>query len=246
MDGFDGPARNESDAAAGCEASAEPDHLPQRLWWVLASLTLAWGFNWTAMKVALAEVPPWTFRSLCLGLGAAVLFAALRAGGQRLVLPRRAVAPVLDARASQHHELEHADRLRGRHDPFGPRCDPRVHHAGVGCTALGVAARRAHLPRQARRPRARPWRPGSRCCSRRASPAWPRAARLAARARRGSVMGARYGAAEAFSRAPPVGAYTAWIMLLGGVPIFAGALISTTGAPFGTWVWRPGSAPTTS
>lgn len=67
--------------------SGEPDHLPRRLWWVLASLTLAWGFNWTAMKVALFEVPPWTFRSLCLGLGAAVLFIALRAGGQRLVLP---------------------------------------------------------------------------------------------------------------------------------------------------------------
>lgn len=67
--------------------SLEPDHLPRRLWWVLASLTLAWGFNWTAMKTALAEVPPWTFRSLCLGLGAAVLFAALRAGGQRLPLP---------------------------------------------------------------------------------------------------------------------------------------------------------------
>jgi drug/metabolite transporter (DMT)-like permease len=54
---------------------------------VLASLTLAWGFNWTALKTALAEVPPWTFRSLCLGLGSAVLFLALRAGGQRLVLP---------------------------------------------------------------------------------------------------------------------------------------------------------------
>jgi drug/metabolite transporter (DMT)-like permease len=67
--------------------SAEPDHLPRRLWWVLASLTLAWGFNWTALKVALAEVPPWTFRSLCLGLGSAVLFIALRAGGQRLMLP---------------------------------------------------------------------------------------------------------------------------------------------------------------
>ena len=65
----------------------EPDHLPPQLWWVLASLTLAWGFNWTAMKTALSEVPPWTFRSLCLGLGAAVLFTALRAGGQRLVLP---------------------------------------------------------------------------------------------------------------------------------------------------------------
>jgi drug/metabolite transporter (DMT)-like permease len=68
--------------------SAEPDHLPRRLWWVLAGLTLAWGFNWTAMKVALSEVPPWTFRSLCLGLGAAVLFGALRASGQRLPLPR--------------------------------------------------------------------------------------------------------------------------------------------------------------
>ena len=65
----------------------EPDHLPQRLWWVLAALTLAWGFNWTALKVALSEVPPWTFRSLCLGLGAAVLFLALHAGGQRLAVP---------------------------------------------------------------------------------------------------------------------------------------------------------------
>jgi drug/metabolite transporter (DMT)-like permease len=66
---------------------ADADRLPPRLWWVLGCLTLAWGFNWTALKVALSEVPPWTFRSLCLGLGAAVLFAALRAGGQRLVLP---------------------------------------------------------------------------------------------------------------------------------------------------------------
>lgn len=67
--------------------SAEPDHLPRRLWWVLGSLTLAWGFNWTALKVALSEVPPWTFRSLCLGLGSAVLFIALRSGGQKLALP---------------------------------------------------------------------------------------------------------------------------------------------------------------
>ena len=67
---------------------AEPDHLPARLWWVLAGLTLAWGFNWTAMKVALSEIPPWTFRTCCLGLGSAVLFAVLRAGGQPLAVPR--------------------------------------------------------------------------------------------------------------------------------------------------------------
>lgn len=68
--------------------SAEPDHLPPRLWWLLIALTLVWGFNWTAMKVALSEVPPWTFRTLCLGLGSAALFLALRAGGQSLAVPR--------------------------------------------------------------------------------------------------------------------------------------------------------------
>jgi drug/metabolite transporter (DMT)-like permease len=68
--------------------SAEPDHLPARLWWLLGALTLAWGFNWTAMKLALAEVPPWTFRSLCLGLGSAVLFLVLRVSGQPIPWPR--------------------------------------------------------------------------------------------------------------------------------------------------------------
>ena len=68
--------------------SGEPDHLPQRLWWLLAALTIAWGFNWTAMKVALGEVPPWTFRTLCLGLGSGVLFALLKAGGHSLAVPK--------------------------------------------------------------------------------------------------------------------------------------------------------------
>ena len=68
--------------------NAEPDHLPQRLWWLLAALTLVWGFNWTAMKVALSGVPPWTFRALCLGLGAAFLFLALRAAGHSLAVPK--------------------------------------------------------------------------------------------------------------------------------------------------------------
>ena len=69
-------------------SAASHDHLPQRLWWVLAGLTLVWGFNWTAMKVALSQVSPWTFRMLCLELGGLVLIAALRAGGQRLASPR--------------------------------------------------------------------------------------------------------------------------------------------------------------
>ena len=68
--------------------SESPEHLPARLWGLLAALTLAWGLNWTAMKLALAEVPPWTFRSLCLGLGSAVLFAVLRLSGQPVPWPR--------------------------------------------------------------------------------------------------------------------------------------------------------------
>jgi len=64
------------------------EHLPVRLWWVLAGLTVVWGFNWTAMKVAIADIAPFTFRTLCLGLGSGVLFAFLRASGQPLAVPR--------------------------------------------------------------------------------------------------------------------------------------------------------------
>jgi hypothetical protein len=49
--------------------SAGDERLPRSLWWVLAGLTLSWGFNWTAMKVSLGEVLPWTFRTLCLAAG---------------------------------------------------------------------------------------------------------------------------------------------------------------------------------
>jgi len=66
----------------------QQEHLPARLWWVLAGLTVVWGFNWTAMKLAIADIPPLTFRTLCLGVGSGVLFAFLRASGQPLAIPR--------------------------------------------------------------------------------------------------------------------------------------------------------------
>lgn len=69
-------------------SDAQHDSLPRRLWWVLTGLTLAWGFNWTAMKVSLAEVSPWTFRTLCLGGGAGILFLALRGTNTPLRVPR--------------------------------------------------------------------------------------------------------------------------------------------------------------
>ena len=72
------------------EPGAPPrsEHLPRQLWWVLAGITLVWGFNWTAMKVAISEVAPLTFRTFCLAAGSGVLFAVLKAGGQPLSIPR--------------------------------------------------------------------------------------------------------------------------------------------------------------
>ena len=62
--------------------------MPRHLWGVLAGITLVWGFNWAAMKVALAELSPLTFRTICLAAGSGVLFAVLKASGQALAIPR--------------------------------------------------------------------------------------------------------------------------------------------------------------
>jgi drug/metabolite transporter (DMT)-like permease len=204
--------------------SAEPDHLPRRLWWVLASLTLAWGFNWTAMKVALAQVPPWTFRSLCLGLGAAVLFAALRAGGQRLILP-----------SGQWSRLWLLALLNITSWNM-------LVAFGVGMIPSGRAAILAYTMPVWAVPLS-VWLLGERITRAKVAGLALGLGGLAlllaesfaglGRAPLGSllVLGAALSWAlgtvlqKRFPVRLPVGLYTAWIMLLGGVPIFAGALI---------------------
>ena len=69
--------------------------LPPHGLWLLAVLTVTWGANWPAMKLALAEVEPWTFRTVCLLVGAAGQFAIALAFGQRLHSPREDLKPVL-------------------------------------------------------------------------------------------------------------------------------------------------------
>lgn len=51
---------------------------------LLVLLSLGWGTNWTVMKVALAEVPPMTFRSLSCLVAAFALFAIARLQGRAL------------------------------------------------------------------------------------------------------------------------------------------------------------------
>jgi drug/metabolite transporter (DMT)-like permease len=202
----------------------EPDHLPRRLWWVLAALTVAWGFNWTALKVALSEVPPWTFRSLCLGLGSAVLFAALRAGGQSLAVPRKqwarlallafinitcwnmliafGVALIPSGRASILAYTMPIWAIPLSVWLLGERITRR-RLVGLG---LGIVALVLLL--------------GERLVGFGEAPLGSLLILAAALTWAfGTVLQKR------FPVGMPLGAYTAWLMLLGGVPVFAGALV---------------------
>jgi drug/metabolite transporter (DMT)-like permease len=204
--------------------SAEPDHLPRRLWWVLAGLTLAWGFNWTAMKVALSEVPPWTFRSMCLGLGAAVLFGALRASGQPLPLPRGQWARLWLLALLNITSWNMLVAFGVAMIPSG-RAAILAYTMPVWAVPLSV------------------WLLGERVTGAKLAGLALGLGALAlllaesfgglGRAPLGSllVLGAALSWAlgtvlqKRFPVRLPVGPYTAWIMLLGGVPIFIGALL---------------------
>ena len=201
-----------------------PDHLPRRLWWILAGLTLAWGFNWTAMKVALSEVTPWTFRTLCLGLGSAVLFAALRAAGQNLAVPK-GQWPRLAMLAF-----------------FNITCWNLLVAFGMTMIPSGRAAILAYMMPAWAIPLSI-WLVGERLTGAKLAGLALGMAGLAlllgeALATLGSaplgsllVLGASLSWAlgtvlqKRYPMSMPAGPYTAWIMLLGGTPIFIGALL---------------------
>ncbi len=62
---------------------------------LLAVLTLSWGGNWPAMKAAVAEIPVWTFRSICLVMGGAILLVMVRLRGEPLAVPRAERRPLV-------------------------------------------------------------------------------------------------------------------------------------------------------
>ncbi|MEM7225170.1 MAG: DMT family transporter [Pseudomonadota bacterium] len=77
-------------------ARESPDkRLPASGYLLLAAMTLFWGTNWPVMKVALGELPVWSFRSLCLIGGALGLLAIARLTGQRLRITRREIGPLV-------------------------------------------------------------------------------------------------------------------------------------------------------
>jgi len=204
--------------------SASADHIPARLWWVLAGLTFAWGFNWTAMKLALSEVAPFTFRSMCLGVGSAVLFAVMKAGGHSLAVPKgqwgRLIGLALTAITAWNLLVA-----------YGVSMIPSGRAAILAYTMPAWA-----IPLSV-------WVLGERLNGRRITGLLLGMAGLAlllgegvrnlGTAPIGSLLvlcaALMWALATVFQKrfpvAMPVGVYTAWIMLLGGIPIFVGALI---------------------
>lgn len=62
---------------------------------LIASITLFWGVNWPAMKLAVGEVPVWTFRTICLVAGGLGLLAICRLGRLKLAVPRAEFGPLV-------------------------------------------------------------------------------------------------------------------------------------------------------
>jgi drug/metabolite transporter (DMT)-like permease len=62
---------------------------------LLAGLSLFWGVNWRIMKIVLAEIPVWTFRTLCLVGGGLGLLGLVRANGIFLTIPKKELGALL-------------------------------------------------------------------------------------------------------------------------------------------------------
>lgn len=54
---------------------------------LLLVLGFCWGLSWSAMRIALDEVSPWTLRFLGYAIGAATLVVLVKAQGRRLTVP---------------------------------------------------------------------------------------------------------------------------------------------------------------
>lgn len=78
----------EATAPVAPPAAAPPQGISAYSLGLLALLTFFWGINWPIMKIALNEMPVFTFRALCLGGGAIGLFAIALLKRMPLRIPR--------------------------------------------------------------------------------------------------------------------------------------------------------------
>jgi drug/metabolite transporter (DMT)-like permease len=67
----------------------------QQGYWLIAGMSFFWGISWPIMKIALTEIPPWTFRTLSLVCGGAGILILAKLSGLKLSIPRSQIAPLL-------------------------------------------------------------------------------------------------------------------------------------------------------
>lgn len=72
-----------------------PDRVPAGSIALLLVIGLGWGLNWPFIRVAVAEIPPWTFRSICLVGGGALLMGAAWLQSRNVMFPRREFWPLV-------------------------------------------------------------------------------------------------------------------------------------------------------
>lgn len=76
-------------------AGDDGDGAGLRAYLLLAGLGFFWGVSWPIMKVALGEIPPWTFRMLSLTLGGCGVLLLARLGGHGLFISRSELGPLV-------------------------------------------------------------------------------------------------------------------------------------------------------
>ena len=70
------------------KGTAPSQTFPPHLVWLLAAITLGWGFSWPIMKTVLFEMAPMHFRSVSLFFAAAGLFAIAHLSGFPIRVPQ--------------------------------------------------------------------------------------------------------------------------------------------------------------
>jgi drug/metabolite transporter (DMT)-like permease len=62
---------------------------------LVVGMSIFWGVSWPIMKIALLEIPPWTFRTISLACGGVGILILAKISGQKLSIPKNEFMPLL-------------------------------------------------------------------------------------------------------------------------------------------------------
>ena len=80
---------------AAVSISESDDPVPRLALILIAAISILWGLNWPAMKFALGELDPWTFRVMSVYGAGLTLLAIARMGSEPMTVPRKVWRPFL-------------------------------------------------------------------------------------------------------------------------------------------------------